>query len=497
MSSTLKEIIIRSVQFLNRTDGSLSSKVFRSGFWVVFSALSTNVLSLARNIILARLLAPEIFGLMGICLMVIRGVELFTETGFSAALIHREDKVEEAKNTAFTLIVLRGVILLLIVICLSYPVADYYEKPELSLLVKAIALVLLFNGFGNINLVIRERNLDYKNLTYLKQVTTLLDFTFVITLTYFYRNVWALVLGQIFVSFISNLLSYIFVPGRPKLQFNPTMAKELFGYGKYITGLVIVVYTASEIDNAVIGKVLGMEMLGYYVIAYMLANIPATHIAKVASRVFFPAYCKLQDDLAALQSAYLKVLKLLSAITTPAAAGIAVLAPEIIQYVYGEKWLPAVSSLQILCIFGACRSIIAINGYLYNGIGKPNISFYINIFRLALIAMIIYPLTKSFSLIGTSLAVTVPISVQLIIDIIVFTKTLKLSKSAVVNTLMPTVTTTAIMACTLFVLKSVFPIHSILMLMFFIVVGAVQYTLLNLKYLFQLKEQIATILNSK
>ena len=174
--------IKKAIHFLNRSDGSLKSKVIRSGFWVGLSTSLLSFLSIGRNIILARLLAPEIFGLMGICLIVIRGVELFTETGFGAALIHRQDRFDEAKETVFTLMVIRGFVLALIVFSISPFVATYYERTELSNLIKAIALVLLFKGFQNINLITQEKNLDFKKLTFLTQAMTILDFSIVVIL---------------------------------------------------------------------------------------------------------------------------------------------------------------------------------------------------------------------------------------------------------------------------------------------------------------------------
>ena len=175
-------------------------------------------------------------------------------------------------------------------------------------------------------------------------IWTILDFIIVISLAYFLRSAWALVLSQIIVSIVNTVLSYIFIPGQIKFRFNMEMAKSLFGYGKFVTGLAIVIYITTEIDNAIVGKILGMEMLGYYEIAYSLANLPATNISKVASRIMFPAYSSIQSNLQKLREVYLNVFILLSKITIPAAAGLAILAPEIITIVYGEKWVPAVSS---------------------------------------------------------------------------------------------------------------------------------------------------------
>ncbi len=475
--------IKKAIHFLNQSDGSLKSKVIRSGFWVGLSTSLLSFLSIGRNIILARLLAPEIFGLMAICLIVIRGVELFTETGFGAALIHRQDQFDEAKETAFTLMVIRGFVLALIVFSISTFVATYYERTELSNPIKAIALVLLFKGFQNINLITQEKNLDFKKLTFLRQATTILDFSIVVILAYFLRSVWALILGQVIVSIIGTVLSYVFIPGRIKFHFDKKIAKSLFAYGKYITGLTIVLFTASGIDNAFIGKILGMEMLGYYVIAYSLANLPATHISKVASRVMFPAYSKLQNNFPALREAYLAVVKLLSTLTIPAAVGLAILAPEIIGLIYGEKWLPAVGSLQILCLFGGCRSILAINGYLYNAVGKPYISFYLGTFRLLLILIGIYPLTKAYGLIGASLSVTVPVILQLILSTIIISNVLKLQPYEIIKILASSLACTAIMGIIVISIKYKVAIDNLFALFSMIVLAMMIHALVNFNYI--------------
>ncbi len=475
--------IKKTLNFLNRIDGTLKNRVFRAGFWVFFSSSLLILLSLARNIILARLLFPEIFGLMGICLMVLRGVELFTETGFAAALIHRQENYEEAKETAFTLIVIRGFFLTLLLFAFSPFIASYYGKIELSALIKVLALTIVFKSFGNINIITNQKNLDFKKITLFQQFISVLDFSITITLAFFLKNIWALVIGQVITSILGAALSYFFIPGRLKFYFDKNIAKSLFGYGKYVTGITIVLFTASEIDNAFIGKILGMDMLGYYVIAYSLANLPATHISKIASRIMFPAYSSIQNNLPVLQEAYFNVFKLLSKITIPSAMGLAVLAPEIISIVYGQKWMPAVTSLQILCIFGCCRSVLATNGYLFNAIGKPYITFYIGSVRLILIMLLIYPLTKTYGLVGASLSVTLPILVQLVLSSIIMSRVLRFKLIMTIKTLVITLMQSLVMGSLVLVIKKSFADIDGFHLVFIIVVGIIIYMIMNLFYI--------------
>lgn len=398
----------KAVHFLNGTDGTLRKKTIRSGFWVGVSSLVINTLAFVRSIVLARLLMPEVFGLMSIASIAIRSLETFTQAGLESALIHRQKGFEEARDTTFTLLVVRGFMLALITFIISPLVAIYYERPALEAIIKIIAISFILKGFRNINTIACRKELDFKRLAYLEQTAAVINFVIVVTLTYFFRNVWALVIAQVAGTFMEAVMSFVIIPGRPRFRFDKQIARELFGYGKFITGISVVIFITTELDNALVGKVLGMDALGYYVMAYTLANLPATHITNLVTRVMFPAYSKLQNDLPALREAYLKVLRLVATFAIPAAAGMAVLAPEIVRTVYGQKWMPAVGALQVLCVFGAIRSIAATTGPLFNAVGVPKIPFYLNAAKLAMIVIVIHPMTVRYGIVGTAWAVTIP-----------------------------------------------------------------------------------------
>jgi O-antigen/teichoic acid export membrane protein len=398
----------RASQFLGRSDGGLLHRVLRSGVWVGLQTAGQSVLQTVRSIILARLLTPEIFGLMGLCQVAIRGLDLFTETGIAPALIQRQDRVEEAKDTAYTLQILRGFVLALLAMPLAPLAAAYYGEPRLRNVILVLSAAFIISGFSNINTILLQKKLDFRRLAYLELTVAFISTVAVSVLAWILRSVWALVIGQILTSLMRVALTYIIVPGRPTMRFDKQIAKELFGYGRFITGLTIVLFITSEIDNMVVGKVIGFQQLGLYTMAFTLANLPATHIAKIASNVIFPAYSSIQNDLGRIRLAYMTVLRVVGAISIPAAAGLATLAPEILRIVYGQRWVGAAGALRILALFGAARAIGMLGGYLYNAIGKPNISFYLSATKLAVILAIIYPMTAAYGLEGAATAVAVP-----------------------------------------------------------------------------------------
>ena len=477
MLSSIKSAIV----FLNSAQGTLKTRTLRSTIWMGMSVSGATTLSLVKNIILARLLTPEIFGLMSISMIAIRGLELFTGTGFYAALIHRQDEVEEAKETAFTLTIIRGFVLFAILFSVSGYVAAYYEEEIIRGMLRLLAFMFVCNGFYNINMIDYEKSMNFKKVAYLHQAITTINFVVVLSLAYVYRNVWALVIGQVVSSLAGVVLSFIIVPGRPRLGIRKKYAKELIGYGKYITGLTIILFITAEIDNLVVGKVLGMDLLGYYFIAFSLANLPATHFSKVISKVMFPAYSTLQDDVAKLREVYLRVVYYVSCVVIPAMFGIGILSTEIVTIVYGDKWLPAAAPLKVLCVFGGLRAISSLNGYVYNAIGKPQIPFYMNTVKLFLVLAMIYPLAKNYSLMGVAVAVTVPPAMQFIVALYIFTRVIGLNFLDVGRRFVNPVGKSIAMAVLIVVCKRFFAVDDIYSLFGLVLIGMVFYALMNIR----------------
>ncbi|MGH9350510.1 MAG: lipopolysaccharide biosynthesis protein, partial [Vicinamibacterales bacterium] len=405
------------VAFLGRTDGSLQHRAIRTAIWVGLSSAGIAVLTFGRGIVLARLLTPEIFGLMAIALMATRLIEIFTETGFGAALIHRQERFEDARDTAFTMMLLRGAGLSALSVAIAPFVAAFYEEPLLTSVVAVSGLSFLLSGCLNMNTVALQKELDARRLTYLELTGAVLRFASAVGLAWWLRSVWALVYAQIAAAAIQSALSFIMVPGRPRLRFDPKIARELYKYGRFITGLAIVVFFTRELDNALIGKLLGMETLGFYVVAYSLATIPSDYLSRFIAKVFFPLFSKLQTDLVALRVEYVRGIRMITAVLVPVSVAMLVLAPEIVGALYGSRWSQAAGPLRVLAMFGCFRALWLINGYLYNAIGRPHIDFSMNLGRLVAMGALLLPLTTWYGLVGASVAVAAPMAAQFAIGV--------------------------------------------------------------------------------
>lgn len=474
-------LVKRTIQFLGHSDGTLQRKAIRSGVWVGLSSAVVAILSFARSMIMARLLTPEIFGLMAICSMSIRMIEIFTETGFGAALIHRQQRFEDARDTAFTLMVLRGVGLSVLAFIIAPWAAAFYDQPILETLVAVVGISFILTGCQNVNMIALQKELDFRRLTYLEQTGAVLNFCVSVGLAYVLRSVWALVYAQIAAAAINCVLSFVLVPGRVRFRLDYVIAKELFHYGKFITALVIVVFLTRELDNLAIGKLLGMEALGYYVVAYTLANIPSTYLSAVLAKVLFPMFSKLQSDKVGLGVEYGRGIRLVSALAVPVSVGIAVLAPEIVTALYGARWAPAAAPLQVLAGFGCFRALWMLNGYLYNAIGKPHVDFYLSLVRLIAMTALLYPLTVTYGIVGASLAVTAPMAAQFGVGVFLSRRLIGVPIATVVRPFAVSIGQAVVLATVLISAKLIVTSDPVIGLAVLILLGACAFLILNIR----------------
>lgn len=407
----VKEIINKVKKIINnlaRPSENLSESVVRGGFWVFLLRIVQQLFNLIRLVILARILTPNDFGLLGIALLTMTTLETFSQTGFQAALIQKKDNTESYLNVTWTVLVLRGFILFVIIYLVAPYAAILFNAPESKFIIQVIGLSFLLSAFTNIGVIYFQKELEF-NKQFIYQLSgTLADFVVAISAVLILRNVWALVFGLLAGNVARCFVSYLIHPYRPHFNLDLDKTKELFGFGKWIFSSSILVFLLTQGDNIFVGKLLGVTALGFYQMAYRISNIPATEITHVISQVTFPAYSKLQDDIPKLREAYLKVLQITAFLSFPVASLIFILGPDFTKIFLGSKWMPMVPVMQLLCIFGITRMINATTGPVFQGIGKANISTFGSVFQLIIFTAIIYPLTSKWGILGTSIAVIIP-----------------------------------------------------------------------------------------
>jgi len=431
---------------------TLSQKVVKGGFWVFFLRIVNRGFSLIRLIILARILSPSDFGLMGIALLTMSTLETFSQTGFQAALIQKKEDIESYLNSAWTVLILRGFALFIILYFIAPYAAIFFDAPEAKPIIQVIGFAILLRAFTNIGVIYFQKELEFRKQFIYQFSGTVADFIVAISAVLILRNVWALVLGLLAGNIVRYFVSYLIHPYRPRFKFNLEKIKALFGFGKWILGSSILIFLLTQGDDIFVGKLLGTTALGFYQLAYRISNMPATEITHVISQVTFPAYSKLQDNIPKLREAYLKVLQVTAFLSFPIAGLIFVLAPDFTKIFLGEKWMPMVPAMQVLAIWGTIRSV-GVVGTVAQALGKPKIATNVQFIQLILLAILLYPLSARWGILGTSLAVVSAALVTRVISSIMVIRITKCQARNFFKIIILPLTSTVIMVLFIFFIK--------------------------------------------
>jgi len=476
---------------------SLAKKAAHGIAWVTLSTILIRIFSFITKIVLARLLDPADFGLLAIGLLAINTMGLFRELGFGAALIYKKDDSNHtAANTAFLLLPVVATILFALAYLSAPYAAVFFNTATVEPIIRILSLTFIISSFGTVPSMLLEKELEFKKKVIPEVVPVAGYACMTIWLALHGYGVWSLVYGQITSAVLVVVLIWMVSDWRPTFSFDKEVAKGLFGYGKHILGASVVIFLITNIDNAVIGKMLGMEALGFYMIAYTISNLPATQITHLVGRVMFPTYSKLQDDRDTLRRAYLKTLKYVSMLTIPAAFGIFVIAPDFVNVVLGEKWMPAVPALQVLCVFGIIRSIAATFGPIFQATGNPKILRDISLLKLVLLLILIFPLTDMYGILGTALATTLPTLLTASLQMWYVAKIINQKIFSVFKVLLLPFFNTVIMTLLIIYLKYLLLISSIFLLGLIMLCGAVVYGCITLLQDKKLLEEIKIMITT-
>lgn len=425
MSDGLVERIRSGIRSL-QPGGGLLERTIKSGVWHTATNVIDRVLQLASVVVLARLLAPSDFGLMGIALLVVHALRRFSTLGINEALIHNEDEdVDRYLNTVWVMESVRGLALAAIALAAAPLIASATGEPRATPLIRVIALSPLLLGLKNPAVVYFKKHLEFhKQFVYVLS-GSLANVTVAITLAVLTRSVWALVLGYVATDVVKLIGSYALHGFRPWPDFELPVALDLVDYGKWLTGNRILHFLINEGDDAIVVWLLSAASLGLYQVAYRLAMAPAQEITQIISSVTFPAYSKLQDDTERLRSAFYRTVQVTTFVTFPIGVGIIAVAPTFVLAFLGEQWLPMVPAMQLIAVNGLLLSFTSSFGSVWMAVGRPDYLTKIALLRLPVMVAAIVPATQLFGITGAAAAVvavyvfpTLPIDVYLVLDVV-------------------------------------------------------------------------------
>lgn len=435
---------------------SLGNRTVNAGAWAAILSVSTRLLRLVRTLVLARLLAPNDFGLMGIAVLALALLQTFTKSGLDRALIQREGDIKLHLNTVWTVAVVRGLLLGVVLFIGAPLVGRFFDSTEAVPLLRALALVPVVQGFTNIGVVFFDKELLFRERFLFRSVPRIVELAVSIGFAIWLRNAWALVLGMVAAQVAATVASYIAHNYRPRLGIDTARLKELLGFGIWVTANGILIYLMLNIDDIVVGRLLTPEDLGLYQMAFTITTLIAVEIAFVVHQVTFPAFSKLQSKPESLRRAYVQTLQMVAFVAIPVAAGLWFVGPTAVEYLLGEKWLGLLPAFGPLIIWGLVRAVGGSAGSLFSSIGKPSVNTAVYGAATVVLGALIFPFTELGGIAGAAWA-TVAAATAFLIHIALAGRELKTGWWTVIRPIVIPGIGTVLMLGTLLFVASLLP----------------------------------------
>lgn len=349
--------------------------------WNAVSMIVVTGLQFARLIVLARLLTPSDFGLMGMIIVVVGFAQAFADMGISNAIIYRQDTTKRELSSLYWINIFAGVAVFGIVYAANPLIAIFFKEPRLKKLIYVAALTFIITPFGQQFQMLLQKELRFNRLAKIEIVGAFVNTATAILFALLGVGVFSIIFGQLAGAFAKVLLLVIYglQDWRPELSFSGLGLKGYINFGLYQMGDRTINYFNTKIDHLLIGRMLGAESLGYYTMASNLIIKPYSIINPVITRVAFPVFSKVQNERERLKSGYLKVVQLLSMINFPIVIGLAAVSNIAVPVVFGGEWVPSVVLIQILAVVGLLRSINNPVGSLLLAKGRADLGFKWNL----------------------------------------------------------------------------------------------------------------------
>ena len=329
---------------------SLKNKTVKGASWSFIDSISGQGISFLVGLVLARLLTPEEYGLIGIITIFIAVFNSIVDSGFSNALIRKNDAKDIDYNTVFFSNLVVSVVLFG-VLCLCAPVISrFFKQPQLIPLLRVMGSIVIINAFAIIQRTIFVKIVDFKTQTKVSLISSITSGVVGIGMAVRGFGVWSLVGQQISRQFLNSVFLWMYSNWFPKLQFSIKSFKELFSFGwkLLVSGLIDTVWR--EIYQVVIGICYSPATLGQYTRAHQFASICSSNLTTVVQRVSYPVLTSIQDDKVRLKNGYKRIIKVTMLLTFTLMLGLAAVAKPLILALIGEQWLPCVPFLQIICL---------------------------------------------------------------------------------------------------------------------------------------------------
>lgn len=360
---------------------SIKNKAVKGVGWSFADNILNQGITFLVGLVLARLLTPEEYGLIGIIMIFIAVFNSIVDSGFSNALIRKTDAKDVDYNTVFITNMGLSVVLFFAMFFSAPSIAKFFNQPQLIPLTKVMASVVIINAFAIIQRTILVKKVDFKTQTKISLIASVTSGVVGIAMAVAGYGVWSLVGQQISRQLLNSIFLWVWSKWYPKIQFSVESFKELFGFGwkLLVSGLIDTVW--KEIYQVIIGKCYSAATLGQYTRAQQFGSIFSSNLTAIVQRVSYPVLSEIQDEKQRLKSAYQKIIKVTMLVTFCCMLGLAAIAEPMIITLIGSQWLPAVPFLQIICLQMMLYPLHAINLNMLQVQGRSDLFLKLEIIK--------------------------------------------------------------------------------------------------------------------
>lgn len=382
---------------------NLKQQASKGAFWGLSSNLTVSVISFVGTAILARILSPRDFGILGMAVLVTGVVNLFGNLGLGAALVQRKNIDDEYLSTAFWSSLLLSGVLVLISLVLAPFTAYFFHEPVLKWVVICLAVNFVISALWSVHTTLLYRNIRLKTIAMVEVLSRLIRVAVMLTCALCGLKFWSIVIGMIAERCFKAIFFWRVSSWRPIFTFSKAKLKELFHFGRNIYGEGFLTYFNQNLDFIVTGRFLGVQALGVYQFAYNLPYLVRGYVQDGIAPVAFPVFSKVQDDGERLFRGFFNAAKYVSLITFPLMFGLAFCTNDFIYVAYGSRWLGAAVPLRLLCFSAALASVHCVVFSLFRAVGRPDIGFKWNLLRLPITAGLLILFSRK-GIVGIALA---------------------------------------------------------------------------------------------
>lgn len=359
----------------------LKQKTIQSLVWSATDNVGVQLLQFIITIVMARQLFPEQYGLIAMLVIFMDIAQSLVDSGFGSALIQKQDATQVHYSSVFYFNILMGLLMAGILCLLSPFIARFYNQPVLVGLTCFMSFNLVINSWASVHTNVMVKNLDFKNLTKVSLLATVLSGIIGIYLAFQGFGVWSLAVQSVSATLFRTFFLWLFNRWRPSRVFSLTVLKELFAYGSRLlaAGLLDVIF--GNLYYLVIGKMFSARDLGFYTQANRVKQMPAGSITAIVGKVTFPVFALLQSEPARFKNALQKSVTFLGLVNFPLMIGLAVVAEPMIMVLFTEKWALAIPYLQLLCMVGLLYPLQVINLNVLKATGRSDLFFRLEVIK--------------------------------------------------------------------------------------------------------------------